>query len=204
MKTLTTILLAASLIACGDDDDDVAQPDADNSPDVDAAGASADAPPAACLATADYGSPTLANVAAGWQGGTAAMPNAMLVQGDLNADAMKDLFVLELYKGSGAFMVGEIVPGTYPITGAELNYRTCGVCPRLLTDLTGTTPSDDGYVATGGSVTITQVSPNLAGSVSNLTFQHVTIDAQFNSTPHADGCQSALTAVSFDVTPQML
>lgn len=65
----------------------------------------------------------------------------------------------------------------------------------------GSNYADDYYV-TGGTITITQVSPMFEGSISNLTFEHVTIDdSTFQSTPHADGCTSAITSLSWSFTP---
>lgn len=196
------MFLFSLVVACGSSDDG-GDPDA-------TVGGGADANPnqpdamvqANCLAVNDVGSPTLTSPN-GQYCGVPATPNYLNAVGAVNADAQPDVLSVELYKGFGVFSVGELVPGTYPLTGAELNYGTCGVCVTLLTDFTGSGFADDGYLATAGSVTITSVSPNFAGSVSGIEFEHITLDANFNSTPHADGCTSAMAAASFDVTPSL-
>ena len=192
----------SALVACGggggDDDDDTAAADAAPA-GTDAAPTRDGAPPVTCLASSDYGSATLA-MQYGEISGTPATPTYISVLGSINADAMPDGFAVELYKGQGAF-TGEIVPGTYPLSGAELNYATCGVCVRLFTDYDGSAFVDD-YFATGGTVTITQVNPRFEGSVSNIPFEHATIDEMtFQSTPPAGACTSAVTDTPWTVPP---
>lgn len=107
--------------------------------------------------------------------------------------------LIELYNGFGVFGAG-ITTGTYTLTGDELDYATCGVCVRLYTEA----DPDDGYLATGGTVTVTALSPNLVVDLSDLTFEHVTIDpTTFASTPHADSCTSTMTSAPFDVLPTL-
>jgi len=198
MKKIATIFLFSLVIAaCGSSDDDEAV-DAGNNPTFDAGNnPTFDAPPQAnCLAANDLGSPTLVNEG-GQFCGTIDVPTFFTYVGGVNADAQPDVLGLELYANFGAFAGGPIATGTYPITGDELNYASCGVCVRLLTDFTGSAFADDGYMATAGSVTITSINP-LAATVSGIAFEHVTIDANnnFTSTAHADGCTSALTAAT--------
>jgi hypothetical protein len=171
-----------------------AEPDA--AAGVDAA-AGPDAAASVCLADASYGAATLSNQIAQSDAGT----SQLLYGGFLNADATPDAVQIELYAGFGAFTSAPIQPGTYPLTGAELNYATCGVCVRLLTDISMGSASDAGYLATGGTLTITSVTPNITGTLSNLTFQHVNIapSPSFMSTPHPDLCTSAITSAAFDV-----
>ena len=128
------------------------------------------------------------------------------VSGTLNADV--DILNIQMYDGFGAFAGGVVAPGTYTITGDDLNYKTCGLCLFVRTNLSdypnsfaGTPTGDDGYYVTGGTVVISAVTPNIVGTVADLTFEHVTVAADYTSTPHADGCVSAITSASFDVAP---
>ena len=120
------------------------------------------------------------------------------------ADALK----VELYGGFGVFSGGTIAPGTYQLTGAELNYATCGVCLRVLTNTDSSTSMyEHDYLATGGTVTITTVGTaagqQFTASLSNVTFGHVTIDSTtFQSTPAGDGCTSAISSASLNLTLQ--
>lgn len=199
MKTLSCFLCLAALTlgACGDDggddDDDDVVVDASGDDDDDAgtnvdSGPDIDAPAVACTAAATYGDEALLNP-------VAQQVNAGLIvfEGELNADALPDLFALQLYDGFGVFTDG-IAPGTYEITGDEAQFATCGLCALLITD----GGEADSYLATSGSVTITSISPNLTGTVTNLTYTHVDIDDNDTSTPSASGCQSDIAALSFD------
>lgn len=163
---------------------------------IDGGGDDPDGPPVAeCLAPSTFAAATLGNQVAE-SNGAAATPDFTAGSGTLNAAEPFDVFQLEFYKVGP--LAGNIVPGTYPISGPELNYATCAICPRVFTDCTTQACADQQFYATGGSVTLTQVSPNLVYSVSNLTFVEVTINATtFESTPVPGGCSSAITSASF-------
>jgi hypothetical protein len=45
-----------------------------------------------------------------------------------------DIVQLELWDGQGAFSGGAVRTGTFQLTGAELDYQTCGVCLRAVGD----------------------------------------------------------------------
>lgn len=117
------------------------------------------------------------------------------LQGNFAYNDDRDVVVLELYEGKGAFS-GPPAVGTYPLTGAELNYATCGVCVLLAADYADGGPS---YFATGGSVTLSSVNGQLTGILDDVTFGHVTIDEVTHvSTPVDDGCASQLERLTFD------
>jgi hypothetical protein len=212
MKCVMRMVMASLLLAaCGGDDDGgspdrtvIEVPDADTTlPDA-PVGGNPDAPgPHVCLTEADYGIATLVSPGAisGGAGG-ASDPDAVQFTAALNGDATPDLFELELYKGYAAFSMSPIAPGTYQITGEELNYASCGVCPRIFTDYDPATMmnADQQYFATGGTVIIDSITPNFTGSVSNLTFEEVTVNpTTFMSTPVPGGCQTAVMGTTFDV-----
>ncbi|MGC4118388.1 MAG: PPC domain-containing protein [Myxococcales bacterium] len=146
--------------------------------------------PASCLVPGSYGAVTPLDEYA--QGSTT---NGMY--GEYALDSMGNALVLEFYPGSGVFTTA-VAPGTYTLSGAELNYATCGLCV-LVYDWFGRP-----HMATGGTVTLSSLAGNLTGSVSNLTFEQVTINATtFQSTPVAGGCQTAVGSMLFDtpITP---
>ncbi len=187
---------------CGGDDAEVAV----DAADVDAAieiDAGVDAAQHVCLTEPTFGAATLASQQATSGGGTGASdPDSVVFTAAANADLTPDLFEFELYKGFGVFSVGSIQPGTYTISGAELNYATCGICPRIFTDFDEATQmtAEQQYYATGGTITITSVTPDLTGTVSDLTFEEVTINpTTFESTPVPGGCSTSITSASFDV-----
>jgi hypothetical protein len=121
----------------------------------------------------------------------------------LNQD--QDGFQIEMYSNAGVFQAaGGIKPGTYQLTGAELNYATCGLCVRFFGDATQAAPGAD-FMATAGTVNITELGAVGTGrfkaTLSGVTFEHVTIDPNtFTSTPVGDNCNTAFGAdVSIDV-----
>lgn len=196
MKRFLALALISFTAACGGGGgggDDTVTPDAEVVDDPDAE------IPRVCDVQAALGAVTLTNPAADSMG-AAATPDFERGGGLINGDAMPDVFQLELYKGFGVFTGGEIVPGTYALTGDELNYSTCGVCPRIFAnvDTTSGMPTQQFYV-TGGSVTVTAINPNLTFTVSDLQYVEVTIDeTTFVSTPVENGCTSSITSLSFD------
>lgn len=120
----------------------------------------------------------------------------------LNGDEKPDYLDLGLYAGYGALTDG-INPGSYELTGDELNYASCGICVTLLAD---GTPVSDGidteayYMVTGGLLELSAVDATLEGQFTGLTFEHVDIDpTTLESTPVGDGCVSNLGSVAFDV-----
>ena len=118
----------------------------------------------------------------------------------MNADPKFDNLSLQLFKGLGAFTTGEIVPGVVALSGAESNYETCGACVLIYTDLDPDAGfmEDSVYMATGGTINLMTLTPNIKGTLSNVTFTHVTIDADtFHSTPVGD-CESVLMSMAFD------
>jgi len=201
MKRFLALALITFTAACGgggggdDTGDDTVTPDAEVGDDPDAE------QPRVCDVQEALGTVTLTNQAADSMG-AAATPDFERGGGLINADAMPDVFQLELYKGFGAFTDTEIVPGTYTLSGDELQYSTCGVCPRIFANVdTGTGMPTQQFYVTGGTVTITAINPNLTFTVSDLAYVEVTVDeTTFVSTPVPNGCTSSITSLAFDAT----
>jgi hypothetical protein len=126
----------------------------------------------------------------------------LFLMGDLPAtDGTTDAVSIELYKGYGVFTNG-FAPGSYLLAGEELDYATCGLCVLLYGNIDTTAKTIGSYyMATGGSVTITETVTGVVGTGTNLTFEHVQIDQSTGaSTTDPDGCQSAMTALTFNGT----
>lgn len=174
-----------SLVACGDDGGSTTR--------VDARIVGEDAP-VQCEALAAYGTPTLADMYAGRDLDT--NPEAAYVNGSMNTDY--DDLTVELYKGYGVFTDTEIVPTTVTLSGDEANYDTCGACVMLYANWNrDTSEAEQLYIAIGGTLNITQVSPNLQGNLLNATFEHIVEDVDgYVKAP--DNCMSSIESVSFD------
>jgi hypothetical protein len=131
--------------------------------------------------------------------------DALTFYAPLEPTAPADSIQIDLYAGYGVFSAGSITPGTFQITGEELNFATCGLCVRLFTNVTSTGDVGDTYMATGGTVTIaaagTANGSTLSGSLSNVQFRHVNIDpVTGNTTLAANSCSTALTNATFSAT----
>lgn len=197
MKILIGIVVAGFVLGgCGggsgtpgmqDATDEPVQPDA--------------TPAAACTAEMDYGVVDVLDPIAESEddpdiSGTV---DVIIVENDVAGNLSSGTVVLELWNELTVFSGGSIVPGVYEITGDELQYASCGICLMLEIDRDGM-DANDVYMATGGTVEITAVSPNIVGTASNITFQHVNIDPETSeSTQHPDNCLSMFMTWSFDV-----
>ncbi len=183
-------LLVASvlLVACGDGGQ--TRPDATMI-------VQPDAPPEPCGATPMYGTVTPAGETASRD--LDVNPTEIYYDAELNMDALVDSLSLQLFKGLGAFTAGEIVPGVVALSGPEANYETCGACVLLYVDLDPESGTENGvYMATGGTINLMTLTPNIKGTLSNVTFTHVSIDDEtFASTPIGD-CDSMVTSMAFD------
>ena len=151
--------------------------------------------PVECQAEAAYGMPTFADAYAGRDLDT--NPESAYYNGSMNMDF--DDLTIELYKGYGAFAETEIVPTSVQLTGEEADYFTCGACVLIYANWDrDAEEAEMVYLAIGGTLTISQVSPNLQGTLLNASFVHVDIDDEGASMPSPDACASSIASASFD------
>lgn len=107
-------------------------------------------------------------------------------------DVNSDLLDIEVYAGYGVF-TGGVHTGQFKLGASDLNYGTCGLCVLVYAN-----GQNDPYMATGGTVTFTSFQGTFAGTLSNMTFTHVSIDPNsFQSTPVGDGCNTSIPSLSF-------
>jgi hypothetical protein len=108
-----------------------------------------------------------------------------------------DYVQIELWDGRGAFSAGAVAPGTYQLTGAELNPATCGICVRGLGDKGAATQKE--YFATAGTVQVTSVGgAGAAVSVTLTNARFAEIDAAKAAV--AGGCTAAVSRAKLDGT----
>ena len=165
MNRISFVLIALLAVpACGDDSSsehfDARRVDA--SPPVDAVG---------CVASADYGSLTIADMDQGATGGDTTAVNSAGALTDANYEwaailannsPQVALLIMDFWEGYGVFAGAEGVhTGTFNITGDELSVADCGLCTFLYSDLTiqngMITDAGEIFFQTGGSVTLTAV-----------------------------------------------
>jgi len=101
---------------------------------------------------------------------------------------------VELWDNTGAFVGGTVRTGSFPLTGVETGFGTCGVCVRALGDKGGAAQKE--YFATGGTVDITAVGTNgapIAVALRDVTFAE--IDASTHK-PVASGCTATVASAT--------
>jgi len=121
---------------------------------------------------------------------------------DTAADPAPDAIYIELWDNYGAFLNGTARTGTFPISGDELSYQTCGVCVFTLADVDPNNGPTHLLLATGGSVTVNAVSTTLGGALSvqvqGVAFQEV--DAQNFQPVPGSSCTSPVSNARLDGT----
>lgn len=167
-----------------------------------------DAAPTCNISSPDFGDlGTVANGLATYSPGMAAngLPAAPYVffGTALSAATPPDVVFVEFYSGYAPFGTEAAptpaVPGTYQLTGDQLQYASCGVCVSAAAKVVQGGNGGD-FMATGGSVKITTagtaVGGTLAIELSNVTFEQVTFDMG-TSTPVGNGCNTKITKLVY-------
>jgi hypothetical protein len=191
---LVGIALAA-LVGCGDD-----APGADAGNGPDAAGPTVDAHVNAdarqdCPVPANFIAPAGMSAGAVQDGS-----GSVAVEFDLDGAAEPDRFQLTLVAGRGVFIDG-LVTGTFGINGAQLDNDSCALCLVVLADVDGAGTPKEIYFAEDGVIQLDSVSGQLTGSLTDVSFQHVSIspDPPHAITPILDGCKTRISSMGFDV-----
>ena len=131
------------------------------------------------------------------------------VQGTLVPGATPDILDIELYSNMTDFPA-DITTGTFHLTVDDGEYLTCNICLLIYAKSaiasTGEIQPQATYLASSGTLTLTSVASKttgtgtIAGSLSNATFQQVTIDpGTYISTP-VGTCTTSLANLTFSVT----
>lgn len=144
-----------------------------------------------CVVNSTYG-----NIGDLAGGSARTVPDAVLFRLPIQPGSPADQVGINLFDGYGVFTDG-ITPGTFELTGAELNYATCGLCVFLEEDV-GTSNYRGLYMATGGTVTLTSVEGNITGTLDGITLEHVLLDDGAVSSPAPDGCTTKIKYLGFD------
>lgn len=202
------VLVLCALAACGYPAlDNKANPDGNTGDGHMTDGREKDGPIGpSCDAPTMYGTPTASAQAGDYFPGTGSNADELTYGGDINTT---DAVFINLFSDDPKFTGGVIsAPVTISITGAELNFQTCGGCVVIGAKCSGCNPENSSgtatwYMATGGSLKLTEVSPRIKGTLTNVTFEHVTIDntgsnPTYHSTPVNDGCVTKISSMAFD------
>lgn len=151
----------------------------DATPSVDA--------PRPCLIPADYGALGTKTGTAGTAQGN---PTLTVV---LDAGPPKDDYFVKLVAGQGAFAGGALKTGTFPISGADASYNTCGLCTNVIADIVAGQGPTKFYYTDSGMVTLTGTNP-IAGSAQNLHFVEIDINT---GAAIPGGCTATIASITF-------
>jgi hypothetical protein len=173
----------------------------------------------ACGAPAMLGSTVVMQMALQGNGDrpTASLSGNVQWLGYLDSNSEPNALEVQLYENAPPFGAS-FMPMTISLAG-QSDFGTCGACVLFHTSYKcgSAVRNQENYIATGGTPTIT-AGPNAAGdagtpghlmaTLSNVTFEHVTIDTSsdagsgFVTTKVADNCTVALpsAAINVDVT----
>ena len=137
--------------------------------------------------------------------GTTLNPELIIAGGGYNND--KDALEIDLYNHLGPFTGGYVTVTNHDLS-TEGTFHDCAICVLVDVGLDANHGSySDHYLATQGSLSITAVSGaatvsdtgHVAGSISNVTLVHVTLDLANNtSTVIDDGCTVSIPSATFD------
>ncbi len=160
-----------------------------------------------CLAAASYSSflsvagQTLTQIPLSG-GGTYYEEN---IAGRLTTATAPDAIYVYIASKSAHFP-GDITTGTFTLTSDDAQAATCSICVFLYADLNlaanPATPAAT-YIATSGTVILTSLADKtsgtgtIAGSLSNVTFQQVTIDPTSQASTPDGSCSSSVSSLSF-------
>lgn len=137
----------------------------------------------ACRVQDDYGS--LGKLAGSAREGAASLVWSGGLDDECGAPGV-DLSIT-LADGRGVF-TGGVATGTYQLAGDELDPASCGACVRLVVD------EATCYFATAGTLEVSSVTVDLAGSLQGAAFARVDCAT---GAPEASSCRAALAAMSF-------
>ena len=199
----------AFLAACGGSKK--ATPDAKLVLTPDAPVVTIDAPPACEISSPDFGDKGAATMGGSeYSPGMAANGNPaapyVFMFAPLTATATPDAVFVEFYSGFAPFGTEAaptpLVPGTYQLTGDQLQYSSCGVCVTASAKQTQSGNSGD-FMATGGTVVVTAAGTAVGGTLTlkltNVTFEQVTFNMG-TSTPVANNCKTKLGNLTYTGT----
>jgi hypothetical protein len=102
---------------------------------------------------------------------------------------------LELYPGFGVFAAGLHRLDSYPLTGDDLDYQTCGACVRLLADADSEGRGSRVFMATGGTLSFSLVGDDFTASLKGVELREVAIDPVTFATRPVGSCVTEITSV---------
>lgn len=198
--------LLVVLAACGARVDSPGQPDADDDRDArstpDAAPPDAVADNACGVAAAQGDIGTVAAVGSAESVGDGLLLYRLGAPTPMTAtEAAPDAIYIELWDDYGVFLGDRVQPGTYAITGEELEYATCGVCVFTLADVANGEATRT-LLATGGTMIIHAVGNEPGDPIDveivDVTFREVDPDNGYDDV--GSSCASPLDHGRLDGT----
>jgi hypothetical protein len=114
------------------------------------------------------------------------------------SQATPDIVMIELWDTYGAFNGAAARTGTFTLTGADLDYDTCGICVLMLANVANNTPSKT-MLATSGTVTITSVGTTAGqmtqAKLTNASFVEIAVVNNDTVSVAGSNCTSPISNV---------
>jgi len=210
LKLAIVATAAFSLSACGSDD---GEGQADAAVD---AGPTIDAPPLACMnrsVAEQLGTISGAPFSAiadnrGMVGGPITLRITALIDRSAPPNPKDDIFSIRLFQGVTVFDP-DLVTGTFPLTGVESSFYSCGACVHLLGDYDpGVDEVAQNFIVDSGMLTISAISTEagqmVTGSITDAHFREVTLDdGNMLQTVIPGGCEATLDEITFNASVQV-
>ena len=89
--------------------------------------------------------------------------NYLSIDGIVDQGPPPDLLVVELFRGAAPFE-DEIKTGEFEISGAQVDYNTCGTCVTVFADTDANEAPEMVYIAQAGQLSITSIDIYFTGS----------------------------------------
>jgi hypothetical protein len=187
---------------------------ADGAADADGAGHADDAADAdgpSCGVSPGYGPVTFAAAVQSAVGrgdmANGASPSEVDWNAPLNNDVKPDILDLALVNGQAPFAAGLTAMDAIDLAGQD-DFKTCGACVLIIAHADTNFPplkAGDDYIATSGTLKLTtvptlplDVTSRVMGTLTNVVFKHVRINATSFVTTKLDDCTITISSATFN------
>lgn len=208
--TLFALAALSLTIACGSGSSDDSDAAVDSGPTI-------DAPPLGCgnnsiaeqLGTIDGASFSAIADNRGVPNGPIVMRITAIFDQSPPPNSKDDIISIRLFEGFTVFDPNFML-GTYPLSGPETNFYTCGACVHVLGDYDpGEQEVAQNFFADSGTLTLTEISTMagqvVTGTINNAHFRQVTLDDQgMTQLVVPGGCEATVDEIAFTAPVQVL
>ncbi len=202
---------ASDVDASPDADDATAADGAAGADGADGDGSADGADGPSCGVSPSYGPVTFASAVQSAVGSgdvaNSTSPREIDWNAPLNNDVKPDILDLALVNGQAPFAAGLVATAAIDLAGQD-DFKTCGACVLIIAHADTSFPplkAGDDYIATSGTLKLTDVpmlpltvTSRVAGTLTNVVFKHVRINATTFVTTKVDDCTITISSATFN------